>query len=120
MQQPYHDYVIIFKHTTNRIYRAANGSPNITVAKQFNVTVEQTNILRVNTTDPDGDTVTVNLTSSLPEGVNFNGRMYTWTPVNMDPVNISYVSCVVLVSLNRLSVGCGIAPRRQPGQYTRF
>ena len=66
-------------------------SPVIVVDKVFNVTVGQTNILKVNTSDPDGDTVTVKMESPEPEGASFTDGVYTWTPANMEPVNISYV-----------------------------
>ncbi|KAI0231036.1 Mucin-like protein, partial [Lamellibrachia satsuma] len=68
----------------------SNASPNIAVDKVFNVTVGQDNVLKVNTSDPDGDTVTFTLESSEPEGAIFKGGMYTWKPVNMEPVNISF------------------------------
>ena len=69
---------------------AANASPNITVSTVFNVTVGQDNALTVNTSDPNGDMVTVNLTSHLPEGASFIRGVYTWKPANMEPMNISY------------------------------
>ncbi|KAI0239923.1 Mucin-like protein [Lamellibrachia satsuma] len=68
----------------------SNGSPNITVDKVFNVTAGQTNILKVNTSDPDGDVVIVKLDSSTPDGASFTDGVYTWKPVSMDPMNISY------------------------------
>ena len=68
----------------------ANASPNITVDKVFNVTVGQENVLKVNTSDPDGDAVTAKLESTKPEGANFKDGLYTWKPVNMEPMNISY------------------------------
>ena len=69
----------------------ANASPNITVDKIFNVTGGQQNILTVTTFDQDGDTVTVTLDSTLPVGATFVDSIYTWTPSNMEPVNISCV-----------------------------
>ena len=69
---------------------AANASPNITVSTVFNVTVGQYNVLTVNTSDPNGDTVSVNLTSHLPDGAKFTRGVYTWKPANMEPMNISY------------------------------
>ncbi|KAK2178081.1 hypothetical protein NP493_563g01009 [Ridgeia piscesae] len=68
----------------------ANASPNITVSTVFNVTVGQDNALTVNTSDPNGDMVTVNLTSHLPEGASFIRGVYTWKPANMEPMNISF------------------------------
>ncbi|KAI0233186.1 Mucin-like protein [Lamellibrachia satsuma] len=68
----------------------ANASPNITVDKVFNVTVGQVNVLTVNTSDPDGDTVTVKLESTEPNGANFKDGVYIWKPVNMEPMNISF------------------------------
>ncbi|KAK2175059.1 hypothetical protein NP493_751g01026 [Ridgeia piscesae] len=68
----------------------ANGSPNITVHSVFNVTVGQENVLTVTTSDPDGDDVTVSLNSTRPEGATWEHNTYTWTPVDMEPVNISF------------------------------
>ncbi|KAK2181108.1 hypothetical protein NP493_410g01020 [Ridgeia piscesae] len=73
-------------------YESANASPNITVVPVFNVTAGEVNTLLLTTYDPDGDTVIVNLTSSLPDGATFQGYKYTWRPVNMDPVNISFTA----------------------------
>ena len=70
---------------------SANGSPNITVDSVFNVTVGQENVLTVTTSDPDGDDVTVSLNSTRPEGATWEHNTYKWTPVDMEPVNISYV-----------------------------
>ena len=69
---------------------SANGSPNITVHSVFNVTVGKENILTVTTSDPDGDVVIVSLNSTLPPKATWNDDTYTWTPVDMEPVNISY------------------------------
>ena len=69
----------------------ANSSPNITVDKVFNVTAGQANFLKVNTSDPDSDTVNIKCQSSVPKGANFKGGIYTWSPVNMESVNITYV-----------------------------
>ena len=71
---------------------AANASPNITVSTVFNVTVGQDNALTVNTSDSNGDTVSVSLMSPLPEGANFTRGVYTWKPANMEPMNISYAN----------------------------
>jgi len=70
---------------------SANASPNITVDAVFNVTVGQQGILNVNTFDQDGDDVNVTLKTELPEGATFVNNVYTWTPKNMNPMNISYV-----------------------------
>ncbi|KAK2162840.1 hypothetical protein NP493_1501g01086 [Ridgeia piscesae] len=68
----------------------ANGSPNITVHSVFNVTVGQENILTVTTSDPDGDVVIVSLNSTRPQGATWESNTYTWTPVDMEPVHISF------------------------------
>lgn len=71
---------------------AANASPNITVdAAVFNVTVGQINILRVSTFDQDKDIVTLSLNSTFPQGATWENSVFTWTPANMEPVNITYV-----------------------------
>ena len=75
---------------------SANSSPNITVDKVFNVTEGQQNKLTLTTFDKDGDTVNVTFDSSLPVGATFVGNVYTWTPSNMEPVNISCVLPVLL------------------------
>ena len=69
----------------------ANGSPNITVASVFNVTVGKANTLSVSTLDPDGDVVTVDLTSTLPDGATWQNNDFVWSPANMNPINITYV-----------------------------
>ncbi|KAK2175052.1 hypothetical protein NP493_751g01001 [Ridgeia piscesae] len=68
----------------------ANASPNITVDSVFNVTQGQQNTLTVTTSDPDGDTVAVTLESPLPTNASFEKNTYTWTPDDMNPVNISF------------------------------
>ncbi|KAI0235226.1 Mucin-like protein, partial [Lamellibrachia satsuma] len=68
----------------------ANGSPNITVDSVFNATVGQNNTLTVTTSDPDGDTVNVTLDSMLPQDATWEANVYTWTPGNMNPLNISF------------------------------
>ena len=67
---------------------AANASPNITVETVFNATVGMESILSVGAFDVDGDEVTIKLESS-PDGATFDGSIFKWTPVNMEPVNIS-------------------------------
>jgi len=57
----------------------------------FNVTVGETGILNVNTFDQDGDVVTVVVKTDLPDGATFENNVFTWTPKNMNRVNISYV-----------------------------
>ena len=69
----------------------ANASPTITVDTTFNVAVGQQSVLRVITFDQDGDDVIVTLDSVLPPGAIFVNNTYTWTPVNLEPANISYV-----------------------------
>ena len=98
------DTISIFCCNTITIYRppsgrlcsciifTANRSPNITVDSVFNVTVRQENTLNVITSDPDGDDVTVTLDSVRPTGADWTNNVYKWTPVDMGPVNISYVS----------------------------
>ncbi|KAI0231500.1 hypothetical protein LSAT2_018133 [Lamellibrachia satsuma] len=66
-----------------------NASPNVTVEAVFNATVGVENILAVSAFDPDGDEVTITLESS-PDGATFDGGVFKWTPVNMEPVNISF------------------------------
>ncbi|KAI0212706.1 Mucin-like protein [Lamellibrachia satsuma] len=66
----------------------ANASPNITVETEFNATVGMESILSVGAFDVDGDEVTIKLESS-PDGATFDGSIFKWTPVNMEPVNIS-------------------------------
>ena len=73
---------------------SANASPNITVDVVFNVTAGKVNTLTLTTVDPDGDTVNVTLTSTLPHGATFENNVYTWTPTNMEPANISYVDLI--------------------------
>ncbi|KAK2160812.1 hypothetical protein NP493_1626g00009 [Ridgeia piscesae] len=70
----------------------SNASPNITVDKTFNVTVDQENTLTVTHFDADGDTVTVKQNTDDPDGASFNNDIYKWTPTNMDPVNISFTA----------------------------
>ena len=70
---------------------SANASPNITVDVVFNVTVGEINSLNFTAVDQDGDTVNVTLESMLPDGAIFENNTYTWTPTNMDVVDISYV-----------------------------
>ncbi|KAK2180866.1 hypothetical protein NP493_421g00002 [Ridgeia piscesae] len=70
----------------------SNGSPNITVDVVFNVTAGKVNTLTLTTVDPDGDTVNVTLTSTLPHGATFENNVYTWTPTNMEPANISFLA----------------------------
>ena len=67
---------------------AANASPNVTVEAVFNATVGMENILAVSAFDPDGDEVTITPESS-PDGATFDGGVFKWTPVNMEPMNIS-------------------------------
>jgi len=55
----------------------------------FNVTVGETGILNVNTFDQDGDVVTVVVKTDLPDGATFENNVFTWTPKNMNRVNIS-------------------------------
>ena len=81
-------------HSHNFVF-AANASPKVTVDKTFNVTVGHENVLAVTTSDSDGDTVILKLDSNRPDGATFENNKYTWTPTNMDPMNISYVSCVL-------------------------
>ncbi|KAK2173006.1 hypothetical protein NP493_911g00016 [Ridgeia piscesae] len=69
---------------------SSNASPNITVDVVFNVTVGEINSLSLTTVDQDGDTVKVTLESMLPDGATFENNVYTWTPTNMDVVNISF------------------------------
>ena len=78
------------------IMLTANGSPNITVASVFNVTVGQEHTLSVSTFDPDGDVVTVDLTSTLPDGATWQNNDFVWSPANMNPINITYVLHSVL------------------------
>ena len=70
---------------------SANASPNITVDAVFNVTVGQLGILHVSTFDQDGDNVEVTLKTEVPEGATFENNVFTWTPKNMNPMNITYV-----------------------------
>lgn len=86
-------YLLRYPRSTFENTFPANGSPNITVDKVFNVTVKEENLLTVVTSDADGDKVTVTLNSTLPEGASFDNEHYRWKPVNMDPVDISYVIC---------------------------
>ncbi|KAI0238816.1 hypothetical protein LSAT2_010422 [Lamellibrachia satsuma] len=67
----------------------SNASPNITVEAVFNAMVGMENILAVSAFDPDGDDVTITPESSL-DGATFDGGVFKWTPVNMEPVNISF------------------------------
>ena len=69
----------------------ANGSPRIQVVNTFNVTVGVTGKLTVTTSDPDGDKVDLQLRTPLPSGASFdnNTGVFTWTPADMSPVNIS-------------------------------
>ncbi|KAI0225835.1 Mucin-like protein [Lamellibrachia satsuma] len=67
----------------------SNASPNITVETVFNVTVREENLLVVRSSDSDGDDVTVTLESS-PDGATFDDGVFKWTPINMEPVNISF------------------------------
>ena len=76
---------------TRSFAASANASPNITVDVVFNVTAGKVNTLTMTTIDPDGDTVNVTLTSTLPNGATFENNVYTWTPNSMEPANISYV-----------------------------
>jgi len=71
----------------------ANGSPKIQVQTVFNVTVNEKSSLVVNVTDPDGDSVSLTLRTDLPSGANFDNvtGVFTWTPVDTTPVNITYV-----------------------------
>ena len=73
---------------------AANASPTITVDTTFNVTVGQQSVLKVTTFDKDGDSVSVTLDSVLPPGAIFVNNTFTWTPVDLEPANISYVQPV--------------------------
>ena len=71
----------------------ANASPNISVdAVVIDATVGVESNLTVSVFDPDGDEVTVTLDSTLA-GASFDGGVFTWTAVNREAVNISYVSC---------------------------
>ena len=63
----------------------------ITVSNVFNVTVGEDNALTVSTSDPDGDTVNIKLVSNATVGASFIGGVFKWNPVNMEPINISYV-----------------------------
>ena len=63
----------------------------ITASNVFNVTVGQDNALTVSASDPDGDTVNITLVSNAPVGASFTGGVFKWNPVNMEPINISYV-----------------------------
>ena len=63
----------------------------ITVSNVFNVTVGQDSALTVSTSDPDGDTVNIKLVANAPVGASFTGGVFKWNPVNMEPINISYV-----------------------------
>ena len=69
----------------------ANGIPRIQVVNTFNVTVGVTGTLAVATSDPDGDKVDLQLRTPLPSGASFdnNTGVFTWTPTDMSPVNIS-------------------------------
>ncbi|KAK2171616.1 hypothetical protein NP493_1050g00004 [Ridgeia piscesae] len=71
---------------------SSNASPNITVDVVFNVTVGEINSLNFTASDQDGDTVKVTLESILPDGATFDNNVYTWTPTNMDVVNISFLA----------------------------
>ena len=69
----------------------ANNSPRINVTSSFNVTVGVKSSFTVIVTDPEGDTVTLTLRTDLPSGATFDNqtRVFTWTPVDTTPVNIS-------------------------------
>ena len=65
-----------------------------------NATVGQEYVLTVVTSDQDGDVVTLTLDSALPDGATFANGVYTWTPANMDAMNITYVVNETLFHVN--------------------
>ncbi|KAI0237078.1 Mucin-like protein [Lamellibrachia satsuma] len=84
------DYLYWYNRTGICVLLAANASPNITTDYVFNVTVGQVNTLTVTTSDPDEDTVTVTLDSTLAKGATWHNNVYAWTATNMEPVKISF------------------------------
>ena len=69
----------------------ANESPTMNVTSTFNVTVGDKSTLTVIVTDPEDDKVSLTLRTELPPGANFNNEtgIFTWTPADTNPVNIS-------------------------------
>ena len=69
---------------------SANNVPRIEVAAVMNVTVGKETRLEIDTSDADDDAVTLTLETDLPTGATFNDiSLLKWTPVNMNPVNIT-------------------------------
>ena len=73
------------------LYITANENPRINVTSSFNVTVGVESSLTVIATDPEGDKVTLTLRTDLPSGAIFDSQtgVFTWTPIDTTPVNIS-------------------------------
>ena len=69
----------------------ANENPTINVTSTFNVTVGDKSTLTVIVKDPEDDKVSLTLRTDLPSGATFdNGTgIFTWTPADTNPVNIS-------------------------------
>ena len=76
---------------TSFVLCLANGSPRIQAVAIFNVTVGVSRSMTVTTTDPDGDSVNLQLITTLPTGASFDNvtGVFTWTPGDVTPVNIS-------------------------------
>jgi len=78
-----------------QLVAAANNVPFVIVngSQMHQWIVNQENSLTLNTSDPDGDTVTVYGWTALPTGHTLSPTQgpeweFVWTPANMDPVEL--------------------------------
>lgn len=81
------------KENQDLVNELANTPPEIRGPTEVNVTINQTTQFYITASDPDNDTVTLEI-DVLPPGANFNSMTghFDWTPINATNITLDFVA----------------------------